>query len=260
MNLGLEGKYALVTGGSHGIGLAVALALAEEGCHVAICSRSHERLAAARKAIVKKNVQCLDVSADVLIPADIERVMELIVKAWGTLHIVVNNVGGGGRWGTDSIETTPDEVWHQVYDKNTMAAIRFTRLAIPYMRAQKWGRIVTVTSTLGRQAGGRPWFNVAKHAQTCLMKNLSQNKELARDGITFNSVAPGCVMIPDTGWADEAKRDPEAFKRLLDEDFPLGRFGSPDEVAFAVVMLCSVQASLITGAAVAADGGESKSL
>jgi 3-oxoacyl-[acyl-carrier protein] reductase len=260
MDLRLKGKYALVTGGSHGIGLAVALGLAEEGCNVAICSRSLERLAAARDAITKKGVLCLALSADVLIPADIEQVIESINRAWGTLHIVVNNVGGGGRWGTDSIETTPEEVWQEVYDKNMMSAVRFTRQAIPYMRKQKWGRIVTVTSTLGRQAGGRPWFNVAKHAQTCLMKNLSQVKELARDGITFNSVAPGCIMIPETGWAAEAARDPEAFKRLLEEDFPLGRFGSPDEVAFAVVMLCSEQASLITGAAVAVDGGESKCL
>ena len=258
MDLKLTGKYALVTGGSHGIGLAIALGLAEEGCNIAICSRSKDRLSSAKDVIKSKGVDCLSIVADVLIPSDIEFVMKSIEKEWGTIHILINNVGGGGRWGTDSIETTPEEVWTQVYDKNMFATLRFTKLAIPHMRAQKWGRVVTVTSTLGRQAGGRPWFNVAKNAQTCLMKNLSQDKCFARDGITFNSIAPGCIMIPNTGWEIEAKKDPKAFKLLVDREFPLGRFGTPEEVAFTAVMLCSEQATLITGASIAVDGGESK--
>src|SRR5208283_213236 len=98
MDLGLRGKYALVTGGSHGIGLATARALADEGCSVAICARNEERLAQAVRDLRSQRVEALGIPADVLIPADIEHVMKTLIDSWGTIHILVNNVGGGGRW------------------------------------------------------------------------------------------------------------------------------------------------------------------
>ncbi len=125
------------------------------------------------------------------------------------------------------------------------------------MASNKWGRIVTITSTLGRSGGGRPWFNVAKTAQTALMKNLARNRNFVRQGITFNSVAPGCIAIQNTGWHDEELKDPESFKSMLDADFPLGRLGTPEEVADVVTFLCSVKASLVNGASILVDGGES---
>jgi 3-oxoacyl-[acyl-carrier protein] reductase len=125
------------------------------------------------------------------------------------------------------------------------------------MRRQRWGRVVTITSVLGIEAGGKPWFNVAKAAQTTLMKNLSRNKALVRSGITFNSVAPGAIMIPDTGWEKELQRDPAEFEKLLDQSFPLGRLGTPEEVADVVAFICSDRARLVNGAAIVVDGGES---
>ncbi|MBI2166841.1 MAG: SDR family oxidoreductase [Candidatus Omnitrophica bacterium] len=162
MDLGIKGKYALVTGGSHGIGLATAHALAREGCHVALTARKEDRLNQAVRDIQAHDVEAVGVSADALLAGDIERVMKEVIRLWGTLHILVNNVGGGGRWGSDSVEETPEEVWKDVYHKNVTAALRFTKQALPWMRKQHWGRVVTVASLYGREGGGRPWYSMAK--------------------------------------------------------------------------------------------------
>ena len=259
MDLGIKEKYALVTGGSHGIGRSIALALAEEGCNVAVCARNKGRIEETVAELKVKGVQSVGIQADVMILADIERVMKTIMDCWGTIHILVNNVGGGGRWGRDEVEETSEDVWLDVYTKNALAAIRFSMKAIPFMRKQKWGRVVTISSTYGREGGGRPWFNMAKSAEISLMKTMAMDSRLARDGITFNTVAPGAIMIPDTGWEKERNRDPDGFRKMVESQFPLGRLGTPEEVANAVVFLCSERASLVNGACIAVDGGESKS-
>ncbi len=260
MDLGLAGKYALVTGGSHGIGLSTALALADEGCNVAICARNKEKLKKAADLIAAKGVRAIQMAADALIKEDIDGVMDAVVKEWGTLHILINNVGGGGRWGSEDIGQTSEQVWVEVYNKNALAAVRFTMRVLPFMVNQKWGRVVTVTSILGIEGGGRPWFNMAKAAQTALMKNLAMRSDLVRKGITFNSIAPGAIMIPDTGWDAQRKKDPEGFDRLMDEKYPLGRLGTPDEVAKVIVFVCSEQASFLNGASIPVDGAESRVL
>jgi len=259
MDFNLKGKYALVTGGSHGIGRSIALALADEGCNVAICARNKERIEETLAEIDAKSVQSLDVSADVMIPSDIEKVMKTVIDKWGTLHILINNVGGGGRWGTEIVEETAEDVWLDVYNKNALSAVRFTMKAIPYMRKQKWGRVVTISSIYGREGGGRPWFNMAKSAEISLMKTLAMNPSLSRDGITFNSVSPGSIMIPDTGWEKEQKGNLAKFREMVESQFPLGRLGTPEEVANVVVFLCSEKASLVNGASIAVDGSESRS-
>lgn len=259
LGMGLQGKHALITGGSHGIGLATARALADAGCHVAICARNEERLADSVRELKKSNVQVLGLPADAMVPADIRRVVDGVIGAWGALNILVNNVGGGGRWGSSVIEDTEDAVWLDVFNKNVMAAVRFTRLAIPYMRRQKWGRVVTVASIHGYEGGGRPWFNMAKRAQISLMKTLAMRPDLARDGLTFNTVAPGSLMIPDTGWDHERQKDPEGFGKQVLEQFPLGRLGTAEEVASIIAFVCSEKASLLNGATIVVDGGESRS-
>jgi len=259
MDLGIKGKYALVTGGSHGIGRSIALALAEEGCNVAVCARNIRRIEETVIELKAKGVQSVGIPADVMILADIERVMKTIIDSWRTIHILVNNVGGGGRWGRDEIEETSEDVWMDVYNKNALAAIRFSMKAIPFMRKQKWGRVVTISSIYGREGGGRPWFNMAKSAEISLMKTMAMNARLVRDGITFNTVAPGAIMIPDTGWEKERNRDPDGFRKMVESQFPLGRLGTPEEVANVVVFLCSEKASLVNGASIPVDGAEGKS-
>lgn len=258
MNLELTGKYALVTGGSHGIGRAIALELAREGANVAICARKPDAVQKVVLEIENCGVEAMGISADVVVSADIKLITDAVISKWGAIHIMINNVGGGGRWGKALLENTEEKVWFEVFEKNAGAAIKFTNWAIPYMRKQKWGRVVTITSIYGREGGGRPWFNAAKAYETSMMKTLGMMKEYARDGITFNSVAPGGIMIPDTGWEKEAKENPEEFKKNVDE-LPLGRLGTPEEVANVVAFLCSEKASLINGASIPADGGEGRS-
>jgi 3-oxoacyl-[acyl-carrier protein] reductase len=127
------------------------------------------------------------------------------------------------------------------------------------MRKAKWGRVVCVTSIYGKEGGGRPWFNMAKAAQTSLMKTLALTPYLARDGLTFNSVAPGGIAIPGTGYDKEQAENPKAYAEKMDRDYPLGRLGTPDEVAATIAFLCSEAASLINGANIVADGGQSRS-
>ena len=257
MNLGLTGKNAVITGGTHGIGLSAAIALAREGCNVAVCSRTRDRVKSALKELRKEKIGCIGMQADVLNPNDIKKFCKSVIKEWGTIHILINNVGGGGSWGSEVVEETPEDVWLDVYSKNATAAIRFTVFFLPYMRKQKWGRVVTVASRHGREGGGRPWFNMAKSAEISLMKTLSMNSGLARDGITFNTVAPGGIMIPETGWAQQKEMDPAGFKEMVNNQFPMGRMGTSQEVADVITFICSEKASLVTGAAIPIDGGES---
>lgn len=185
--------------------------------------------------------------------------MDVVDREWGRLDILVNNVGGGGRWGKEDIVETDMRVWGEVYEKNAMAAVRFTRRALPHMQRAKWGRVVTITSIYGGKDGdGRPWFTMAKAAETALMKSLSTMPQLVREGITFNCVAPGGIYIEGTGFEDEKKKDEAAFQRAIDRDYPLGRLGTADEVAALVVFLCSAQASLVNGANITVDGGQSR--
>ena len=259
MDLKIKGKYALVTGGSHGIGRAIALALADEGCNVAICARDKDRIENTAAELKAKGVDVLGITADVMLKSDIENVLKTIINKWGTIHILINNVGGGGRWGSEIVEETKEEVWLEVYNKNAMAAIRFTTLAIPFMRKQKWGRVVTITSIFGREGGGRPWFSMAKSAETSLMKALALKHYLSRDGITFNSVAPGAIMIPDTGWEREYKANGKEVDEFINRELPLGRFGTPEEVADVVVFICSEKAGLVNGTSIPVDGSQSRS-
>lgn len=258
MEYGLAGRRALITGGSHGIGLACADILAMDGVSVAVCSRSEERLAAAKTMLERHGRDVPTYVFDALNRNDVDDVCRWIDKLWGGVDILINNVGGGGRWGQPTVEATAPEVWDEVYQKNAGAAISFTRWAIPAMRRAKWGRVVTIASIYGREGGGRAWFNLAKAAEISLMKSLAMMPDLVRDGLTFNTVAPGSIQIPDTGWAEEAARDPVGHARKLDA-FPLGRLGTPEEVAHVVAFLCSPLASLVNGACIPVDGGEGRS-
>jgi 3-oxoacyl-[acyl-carrier protein] reductase len=259
MDLGLRGKYALVSGGTNGIGRSIVLDLAKEGCNVCFFSRTEERVKRMMKELEDIPVEKIGMCADALNNKDIEKVIEKVNNTWGGVDILVNNVGGGGRWGKEIVEDTDYKVWQEVYDKNAGLSIKLTMWAIPNMRKQKWGRVITIASILGKEGGGRPWFNMAKAAEISLMKTLAKTSHLVKDGITFNTVAPGGILIPGTGWEQEQKEYPEKFKDFVNFYLPLGRMGTSEEVSFIVLCICSVNSSLLNGACIAVDGGESRS-
>lgn len=255
----LEGKTALVTGGSHGIGLATAALLSQRGCRVALIARDGVNLARARERIEANGGQATTHVCDVLDARQIEDAWIAVEERYQGVDILVNNVGGGGRWGYDDPLATSREVWEEVYQKNVGATTQFTRLALPYMVERGWGRVISITSILAEKSGGRAWFNVAKVAQRALMKNLARSSQFARSGITFNSVAPGAILIPDTGWDELRLKKPREFASFV-ESLPLGRLGSSEEVASVVGFLCSNESSLVNGASIIVDGGESSEL
>ena len=252
-------RRALVTGGSHGIGLAIAKRLVLDGLDVAILSRSQQKLENARTYFESEGRNILALECDVLSEEEIQIAWGLLLDAWGGVDVLVNNVGGGGRWGSEDILKSDSSVWSEVYQKNAGSTIDLTMKSLPYMVSKGWGRVITITSINAHYPAGRAWFDLAKTAQRALMRNLASNRSLVRSGVTFNSVAPGAVLIEDTGWDDFRKNQPLEFERFA-ESLPLGRLGFPEEVASLVSFIASDQASYLNGAAIMIDGGEASAL
>ena len=257
MNLGLEGKRALVTGGSHGIGLAIALALAREGCRIAICSRRPEKVSGLLADTSTQWDGVLVIPFDALVHKTYAGPIDRIRQQWGGLDILINNIGGGGRWGDPFPDRTKNSVWNDVMQKNFHCARRFIYFCLSWMLEARWGRVVNITSIYGREGGGQPQFAAAKAALIAMTKAFADVPFYARRGVTFNSIAPGPVMIPDTGWAKERELNPEGFATYC-EALPMGRLGAPCEVANVVTFLCSERANWVNGACWAVDGGQGR--
>ena len=254
MDLGLSGKVALVTGGSRGIGRSIGLALAAEGCDVAITARGRERLEQTVGEIEAVGVKAAGFELDMAQESASAQAVEQTVEALGRLDVLVNNVGGSTGGGT--FQAATDDDWAATLDVNLWPAIRASRAALPHMRAQGAGRIIHITSIYGREQGGPPTYNAAKSAMNSLSKTMA--RELAPEGITVNAVAPGSIIFPGGGWEQRMQADPEGMAEFLRQDFPMGRFGYPEEIAAVVAFLASDQASLVTGACINVDGGQTR--
>ncbi len=252
MELSLKGKVALITGASRGIGRAIATGLADEGCNLAICARGAEALEEAAADIRGLNVQVLALPSDVTVAEDVEAVVQETLRYYGTIDILVNNVGGS-KGGQDP----SDQDWYDTVDLNLLATARTCRLVLPVMRNAGWGRIINIASIWGRESGGAITYNAAKASVISLSKALSA--QMAPYGITVNSICPGSILFPGGGWARRVEQDPEGMARFVKDNIPGGRFGTLEEVASLAVFLASERASWITGAAINVDGGQSKS-
>ena len=246
MELGLNGTAAIVCGASSGIGLAIAQALAGEGCAVTMVARDPDRLEAAAAPLGG-----LAVAGDVRDRELQRRAVERTVAAHGRLDIVVNNAGGPP---TGTFDSTPDEAWAAAFELTLNSAVRLTRLALPHLRASGRGRIVNITSWSVREPIPNLLLsNAIRPGVVGWAKTLA--RELGPDGITVNTVAPGRV---DTArirelWA--TRPDPAEAERADTAAIPARRLAATAEVAAAVTFLCSLPAAYISGVVLPVDGG-----
>jgi 3-oxoacyl-[acyl-carrier protein] reductase len=256
MDLGLVGKVVIVTGGSRGLGLGAATALAAEGAHVVICARGEDALKQAAAGLQQSAVsgaRVAIVAADVSTEDGVRRVIDGAIDAFGRIDVLVNNVGLAK--GAD-VETTTDADWQEAFDQTLFPAIRMTRLAVPHMRKQGGGAIVIVSSIFGRESGGRMTYNAVKAAEISLTKSLAQ--QLAKDEIRVVSVAPGSILFEGGSWWKRQQADPEGIEKFVKQELPFGRFGKPEEVGAAIAFLASTKASWISGTTVVVDGCQSR--
>ena len=183
----------MVTGSSKGIGRSIAEAFAREGAQVVINSRNAQELEATAAEMRKTGGAMLAIASDVTTAEGARRPIEEAVKKFGTVHVLVNNAGGAGRFG--SFDDLTDDEWMDVYNLNVLSAVRATRAAVPHMQKQKWGRIINISSESGVQPDAMmPHYNASKSALNSFTKSLS--KAVGKDNILVNTVSPAFIRTP----------------------------------------------------------------
>ena len=258
MDLELRGKVAVITGGSAGIGLAVAEALAAEGVSLALVARNGERAAAEADRIASAcGVKAVGIASDVSKAGDVDATLKAIDEAFGGADILINNAGTGSN---ETVMNAPDEKWQYFWDLHVMAAVRLSRGLIPSMRARGGGIILMNSSICAKQPlGYEPIYNVTKAALMMFSKVLSN--EVIGDNIRVNCVNPGLILTPD--WVKTATQltagtgqsAEDYLNKIAVDNAPIGRFATPEELAHFFVFLCSPRSSYCVGSTYYVDGG-----
>ena len=256
MDLHLEGTVTLVTGGTDGLGAALAARLVDEGGRVAVCGRDPGRLEATRDRLAEAGGDVLAVRADVAAPGDVEAFVAAAVNRWGRIDALVNNAG---RSAAGRLDDVGDEAWTADLDLKVVAAARATRLVVPHLRRAGGGSVLNVLAVAARAPGaGTLPTSASRAAGLAMTKALS--KELGPAGIRVNAVLIG--LVESGQWRRRAEAQDRPVADLYAElagggDIPLGRVGREDEFADLAAYLLSDRASYVTGVGVNLDGGMS---
>lgn len=244
----LSGRSALVTGGSRGIGRAIALAFAEAGADVAIVSRGGEDLDETSREIDGQHGRGIAISGDVGRQADRERIVAESVEALSNVDILVNNAAA--KPSLRPLMECPEEVWDELIEVNVKAYFELTRAVVPRMRERGWGRVINVSSTTGLKArAGMGEYAVSKAAEIMLSRSFAV--ELGGDGITVNALVP---VLTKTEFSQRQWQDPDEVERIVSKQ-AIPRIGRPDDVTGAALLLASDAGSFITGSTLLVDGG-----
>ena len=244
MELGLQGKGAVVTGGSRGIGRAIALAFADEGANVAICARGSNDLDVTAAELAERGSKVHAQTCDIADPDQLRAFLDDSHAALGAVHVLVNNASGAR--GTDD-----ESGWRASIQVDLMASVRATWQVVPWIEEAGGGSVIHISSISALEAGSPPAYAAAKAALVSHSKTLAAN--LAGRGIRVNCILPGSIDFPGGFW-DRCKRDqPDLYAQTV-ESIPWGRLGRPEEVANAVVFLASERASWISGIRLSVDG------
>lgn len=260
MDLGLNGKVAIVTGASDGIGYAAAWEMANEGADVIICARTKGPLEdAAKKIETETGKSILPIACDVTNLTDIDNLFKNVKEQFGSIHILVNNAGTSAAAPFDE---TSDETWDYDIDLKLYGAIRCSRLAIEQMKKQSYGRIINITTPGGKapSASSVP-TSVSRAAGIALTKAMS--KDFAKHNILVNTVGVGLIRSGQhrKRWEIRTDSDPDLslddFYGEMSSAIPMGRVGDANEVGAVIAFLASERASYVTGASINVDGGTS---
>jgi 3-oxoacyl-[acyl-carrier protein] reductase len=254
VDLGLSGKVIFVAGSSRGIGKAIAAMLVEEGARVCISGRDPVSLAETQRELSERG-SVLSFDGDLSTPGPIAAAFQKINAEWGALDGLVCNLGtGSGNAGWNQSE----DDWARLFRLNFEASTRLAQRAIPLM-LDRGGSIVFISSITGVEATPAPLpYSAAKAALINYSKNLS--RLVASQNIRVNCVAPGNVLFPGGSWERHLAKNREAVLESIQAEVPMGRFGTPEEIASLVAFLCSARASFVTGGCFIADGGQTRSL